>query len=47
MKKEKPSTKKPIIPAKKPPNNPDGNPGWHPSTQGYDHDGSEHTSKDR
>lgn len=28
-------------------NNPHGNPGHHPSTKGYDHSGSTHTSKDR
>ena len=29
------------------PNNPHGNPGYHPSTDGYGHDGREHSSKDR
>lgn len=32
---------------KKEPNNPDGNPGYHPSTKGYEHMGAKHTSEDR
>ena len=29
------------------PNNPKGNPGYHPSTKAYEHSGSSHSSKDR
>lgn len=32
---------------KKPANNSDGNPGYHPSTKSYEHSGSTHSSKMR
>lgn len=32
---------------KPPPTNPNGNPGYHPSTKDFEHAGSQHTSKHR
>lgn len=36
----KPETKAPVLR----PKNPDGNPGYHPSTKDFEHDGNQHDS---